>query len=173
MASLVQRRRLLRDASGNLWIGFYTSGLARYRAGRFTFFNVSDGVPAGLVRGLYLDSAGRLWWRPAKAAQRAWMTRQPSAPRFITYTTANGLLSNLTTCVTEDQWGRIYIGTGRGLDRLIRQPANQGLHNCRRTGEQLRQCGLPRPRLARCGSARSRAVETASEADRPAPPPPS
>ena len=31
---------------------------------------------------------------------------------------ADGLASNQATCITEDQWGRIYIGTGRGLDRL-------------------------------------------------------
>jgi hypothetical protein len=35
-------------------------------------------------------------------------------PHFITYTTAEGLSSNDVLCVTEDQWGRIYIGTGRG-----------------------------------------------------------
>src|SRR5262249_33591048 len=26
---------------------------------------------------------------------------------------------NQATCITEDQWGRIYIGTGRGIDRLM------------------------------------------------------
>ena len=43
---------------------------------------------------------------------------QAEHPRFIAYTTADGLSSNQVNCVTEDQWGRIYLGTGRGLDRL-------------------------------------------------------
>ncbi|HEY9232081.1 MAG TPA: PAS domain S-box protein, partial [Blastocatellia bacterium] len=39
-------------------------------------------------------------------------------PRFFTYSAANGLATNQGTCVTEDQWGMIYIGTGRGIDQL-------------------------------------------------------
>ena len=37
---------------------------------------------------------------------------------FVRYTPAEGLSSSGVTCVTEDEFGRIYIGTGRGLDRL-------------------------------------------------------
>src|SRR5260221_14061112 len=49
------------DAAGNLWLGFYEGGLARYRNGRFRVFTQSDGMPAGPVRPLYLARAGRLW----------------------------------------------------------------------------------------------------------------
>ncbi|MEP6913709.1 MAG: two-component regulator propeller domain-containing protein, partial [bacterium] len=49
------------DTAGNLWLGFYTGGLARYHDGSFQLFAQSDGVPAGLIRTLYLDHAGRLW----------------------------------------------------------------------------------------------------------------
>src|SRR5207247_5924860 len=49
------------DAANNLWLGFYDGGLARYRDGGFRMFAQSDGVPAGLIRDLYLDHAGRLW----------------------------------------------------------------------------------------------------------------
>ena len=52
------------DDGGNLWIGFYDGGLARYRDGNFTAFSKSDGLPDGMVRGLYLDHKKRLWWRP-------------------------------------------------------------------------------------------------------------
>jgi signal transduction histidine kinase len=45
-------------------------------------------------------------------------------PTFITYSTAQGLSSNQGTCVTEDQWGRIYIGTGQGVNRLDVQSGN-------------------------------------------------
>jgi signal transduction histidine kinase len=43
---------------------------------------------------------------------------QAAHPKFITYTVAEGLSSNQVNCITEDQWGRLYFGTGRGLDRL-------------------------------------------------------
>ncbi|MGH9762041.1 MAG: triple tyrosine motif-containing protein, partial [Blastocatellia bacterium] len=39
-------------------------------------------------------------------------------PSFVTYSIADGLSSNQATCVTEDRWGMIYVGTGRGLDKL-------------------------------------------------------
>jgi signal transduction histidine kinase len=39
-------------------------------------------------------------------------------PQFVTYTTAEGLNSNSINCIIEDRYGRIYVGTARGLDRL-------------------------------------------------------
>ncbi len=115
------------DRAGNLWIGFYNGGLARYTAGRFTSFGVGDGVPAGVVRGLYLDSSGRLWIAASEGG--AGRVDDPGAdrPRFDTYTSGNGLSSNQATCVTEDRWGRIYIGTGRGVDRL--DPVNGNIRH--------------------------------------------
>jgi ligand-binding sensor domain-containing protein/signal transduction histidine kinase len=107
------------DRAGNLWIGFSgDSGLGRYRNGGFTLFTSSDGVPAGQIRNLLVDRAGRLW----VATSRGGLSRidDPAAeyPKLFTYTTANGLSSNEVTGMGEDQWGRIYIGTGRGIDRL-------------------------------------------------------
>lgn len=106
------------DTAGNLWIGFYDGGLARYRDGRFTVFTTADGVPAGQIRALHLDSQGRLW----VASGRGGMSRidHPAAerPAFYAYTTAQGLASNLVSCITEDRWGRLYVGSARGVDRL-------------------------------------------------------
>lgn len=107
------------DRAGNLWIGFSgDSGLVRHRDGRFTLFTANDGVPAGQIRNMLVDSAGRLW----VATYRGGLSRidDPVAerPELVTYTTAVGLSSNEITGVSEDQWGRIYIGTGRGIDRL-------------------------------------------------------
>jgi two-component sensor histidine kinase len=39
-------------------------------------------------------------------------------PSFVSYTVKEGLSTEQITCVTEDQWGRIYIGTSIGVDRL-------------------------------------------------------
>ena len=106
------------DASGNLWIGFFPGGLLRYEAGRFTPFTQSDGLPAGMVRGMHLDRAGRLWIATAEGGVAR--IDSPDAERLscVTYTTVEGLSSNQATCVTEDQFGRIYVGTGRGVNRL-------------------------------------------------------
>lgn len=106
------------DRSGNLWIGFYTGELLRYAAGRFTLFTQADGVPAGLIRGLYLDHRGRLWIATADGGVARLDDPAADSLRFVVYTTAEGLSSNQATCITEDRWGKIYIGTGRGLNRL-------------------------------------------------------
>ena len=107
------------DRAGNLWIGFSgDGGIVRYHNGGFQLFTSTDGVPAGQIRNLLIDSAGRLWM----PSYRGGLSRidDPSAerPKFVTYTTADGLSSNEITAVSEDQWGQIYIGTGRGIDRL-------------------------------------------------------
>ena len=106
------------DAAGNLWLGFYEGGLARYRDGRFRLFTQSDGMPAGPVRALYLDHAGRLWAATGQGGVVRLDDPQADHPRFVTYTTADGLSSNSVSCITEDKLGRMYFGTARGLDRF-------------------------------------------------------
>ena len=106
------------DAAGNLWLGFYDGGLARYRDGSFRMFAQPDGVPAGLIRALYLDHAGRLWVATDSSGVARLDDPQTDHPHFITYTIADGLASNTTSCITEDKLGRMYFGTTRSLDRF-------------------------------------------------------
>ncbi|HEY3027961.1 MAG TPA: two-component regulator propeller domain-containing protein [Pyrinomonadaceae bacterium] len=106
------------DAAGNLWLGFYDGGLARYHDGRFRVFTHSDGVPAGLIRALYLDHAGRLWVATDSGGVARLDDPQADRPRLVIYTIADGLASNSVWCITEDNLGRMYFGTTRGLDRF-------------------------------------------------------
>lgn len=106
------------DAAGNLWLGLYEGGLARYRDGHFRMFNQSDGMPAGSVRALYVDHAGRLWAATNQGGVARVDDPQAEHPHFIIYTVADGLSSNGVTCITEDDLGRMYFGSGHGLDRF-------------------------------------------------------
>jgi ligand-binding sensor domain-containing protein/signal transduction histidine kinase len=105
------------DASGNVWIGF-NGGLGRYSRGLFTYFTAAHGLPPGAIMAIHVDHSGRLWL----ASERGGLVRVDDAaaarPRFITYTTTQGLASNRTEVLTEDVSGHIYIGGGHGLDRL-------------------------------------------------------
>jgi ligand-binding sensor domain-containing protein/signal transduction histidine kinase len=103
------------DRTGRLWIGFSAGGLARYEAGRFT---MTEGLPAGDVLAVHLDCAGRLWATTTGGGLARIDDPAAARPRFVTYTTADGLASNNLRCITEDQWGYIYIGTARGVDQL-------------------------------------------------------
>ncbi|HYK90229.1 MAG TPA: triple tyrosine motif-containing protein, partial [Acidobacteriota bacterium] len=65
-----------------------------------------------------------------------------STPEFVNYSTANGLASDAVWSITEDNSGRMYLATGRGLDRLDPQSGHirhfgtpDGL-----AGDQLRGC---------------------------------
>jgi ligand-binding sensor domain-containing protein len=49
------------DRAGNIWIGFYRGGIARWRAGELRVFETGDDVPAGFIQTLFVDSRGRLW----------------------------------------------------------------------------------------------------------------
>jgi len=105
------------DGNGNLWVGFYSGGLARYSNRQFVFFSKKEGILQDLVRGIFLDSKKRLW-----VATNGGLIRidNPLAekPQFVILTMKDGLSSNQITTVTEDKWGQIYLGTGRGIDRL-------------------------------------------------------
>src|SRR5258706_2450613 len=106
------------DAAGNLWLGFYEGGLARYRDGRFRVFTQTDGMPAGPVRALYLDHIGRMWVATGQDGVARVDDPQADHPHVIAYTTADGLSSNGVSCIIEDKLGRMYFGTARGLDQF-------------------------------------------------------
>ena len=106
------------DAAGNLWLGFYDGGLARYSDGHFQVFTQSDGVLMGLIRALFLDHAGRLWIASDRDGIARLDDPQAEHPSFVKYTIADGLSSNGISCITEDKLGRMYFGTARSLDRF-------------------------------------------------------
>src|SRR5262249_20457221 len=106
------------DSAGDLWIGLYAGGLLRYRDGHFVLFKEAGGVPQGRIKAVYLDQAERLWIATGEGGVAR--VDQPAAehPSFVSYSVSEGLSSSQANCVTEDRWGMIYVGTGRGLDKL-------------------------------------------------------
>jgi ligand-binding sensor domain-containing protein/signal transduction histidine kinase len=106
------------DREGNLWIGFYAGGLARLRGGSWRFFGTADGVPPGFIADLHLDRAGRLWLASSSGGAARIDGAESATPRFVPFTTAQGLTTNAARCLTDDAAGRLYIGTSRGIDRL-------------------------------------------------------
>jgi len=106
------------DARGSLWVGLREGGLARLRDGRFESFGASDGLPHAMTRSLYRDGRGRLW--AATTGGGLIRIDQPDAgrPRFVRYSTAEGLTSDHIRCLTEDREGRLYLGTAVGVVRF-------------------------------------------------------
>ena len=76
-----------------------------------TVFTAADGLPTGRINTLYLDHTGRLWVATSHGISRV---DAPAAarPTFVNYSTAQGLSGNVIFAITEDLYGRIYIGSG-------------------------------------------------------------
>ncbi len=108
------------DHDGNLWIGSgeSDSALIRYRDGNFKVFSHRDGLPDGWIRDLFVDHKGRLWIANPAIGLLCVDDLTAEKLNFALYTRSSGLSSVGVSCVTEDEFGRIYVGTGRGLDRL-------------------------------------------------------
>src|SRR5262249_9071153 len=106
------------DKEGNIWVGLWEGGLLRYRGGRFRRYGPEEGAPAGVIQGLYLDSRKRLWVASSQGGASRIDDSEVDHPVFHQYTTNNGLATNNASCFTEDSWGRIYVGTSIGVDRL-------------------------------------------------------
>ncbi len=106
------------DQLGSIWFGSYYGGLARYRQGRFTLWTAADGIPAGFVTALHRARDGRIWVATSKQGVSRIDQTEADVPRFVSYTIKQGLISNNVRCITEDESGRLYLGTGRGLDRF-------------------------------------------------------
>ena len=104
------------DTNGNLWIGFYEGGLTRYTDGHFT--EITDGLPEGLITDLHLDKKERLWLSTAQNGVSRIEDVYAEHPRFVSYKIENGLSSNNVRSITEDNFGQIYFGTARGVDRI-------------------------------------------------------
>jgi ligand-binding sensor domain-containing protein len=110
---------LREDTSGSLWIGFDGgAGLVRYRAGSFEPFQSGQEAFKGSIRVIFLDHAGRLWVASTQAGLSRIDSPTSDRPQLTRYTTEEGLSSNEVRCITEDRFGRIYVGTNRGVDRL-------------------------------------------------------
>lgn len=106
------------DLSGNIWFSFYTGGVGRFNGEKFEVWGNEKGFPGGAMPDIYLDKQGKVWI--ASAIDGLYRVDDTSAknPEFVHLTTADGLSSNNIRTIIGDHYGRIYLGTARGVDRL-------------------------------------------------------
>ncbi|MEW6366396.1 MAG: two-component regulator propeller domain-containing protein [Acidobacteriota bacterium] len=106
------------DAAGSLWIGFYNGAwLARVRGDRVDLFTEADGLRDSFAFDIHIDRSGELWLATSAGVAHC---RNPGAdhPRFETWSKMEGLASHDVRCIAEDQYGRLYFGSGRGITRF-------------------------------------------------------
>ena len=130
------------DRQGNIWMGLWVGGLYRYDGHNFQYFQKRDGVPGGGILAL-LTEGDTLWIGSNGGLVKIANTADPQV-RFETYNTARGLASNSIICITSDLQGRIYAGTGKGVDRLDPHRPHPPLFQRQRFGARPIQIGVPR-----------------------------
>jgi ligand-binding sensor domain-containing protein/signal transduction histidine kinase len=110
-------QRIISDRSGALWLGGHEL-LGRLVNGQVVMLQPSEGLPETRPRNFFLDSRGWLWI--GLRYKGVSLTKDPGSanPQFINYSTANGLASDAVWTIAEDDSGRMYFGTGKGLDQL-------------------------------------------------------
>lgn len=106
------------DKFGNIWVSFYEHGLARFDGQRLQYFDTQHGLPGtGLITDIHFDSRGRLWL--ATSVQGLFQVNDPTSPTpvFSKAEIKSGEISSNVRTLTEDRFGRLYLGTARGIDR--------------------------------------------------------
>ena len=122
------------DRSGGVWIGFEQGALHYMPPIGFRIFTTADGLPGGEIADLHVDRGGRLWVGTVGRGLARVDDPAAARPAFVVYSAVQGLSSNTVTAITDDLYGRIYVATGRGLDRLSPSTgASKAFHQRRRS----------------------------------------
>ena len=104
-------RAVLADRSGRLWAAT-NGGLSVYEAGAWRSFHVNDGIPTHSLIGLAEDREGGIWF----GSDGAGLTRFAQG-RFRTYTSKDGLASDVVLALRVEEDGTLWAATNGGLSR--------------------------------------------------------
>ncbi len=115
---------------GALWMGTNGGGLTRYSEGAFTRVTHAEGLPSDLIRSLYQDADGLLWVGTegrglVRLDPRAWSSgRGGTKSGIIRIGSENGLFDEVIHQILEDDFGRLWMNTNRGIFWVARAELN-------------------------------------------------
>lgn len=98
-----------RGVHGDLWIATDLGMLRGREAGRFELLDADNGLANPLSHTVFRDREGLLW-----IGQDEGLTKWVPRP-FAAYTTRHGLLGNFVRSITQDDQGRLWLGTRMGF----------------------------------------------------------
>ncbi|MEZ4806274.1 MAG: two-component regulator propeller domain-containing protein [Flavobacteriales bacterium] len=101
------------DAEGQLWFASMSHGGAmRFTEGTFTQFLPKDGLSDDMIRTIYTDRSGNVWFGfNGNRASGLTVYREGT---FTTHTAEDGLCDPSIHALFEDSSGKLWIGSGRG-----------------------------------------------------------
>jgi ligand-binding sensor domain-containing protein/signal transduction histidine kinase len=94
---------------GAVWAGTLTSGISKFKDGRFVTYTRADGLASNTISAILETRDGTIWFATPNGLSSLWRGH------WTTYTTGEGLPSNSVNCFFEDSSGVLWIGTSRGM----------------------------------------------------------
>lgn len=115
--------RIVVDSHGYLWI-CTREGLSRFDGYSFTTYGIEDGLPSAVINDLIETNEGRYWIATNKGLVRfdPLGTRRPAQdgrPMFTTFLPEADRRAHDISSVFQDRKRTIWIGTDRGLYKLL------------------------------------------------------
>jgi ligand-binding sensor domain-containing protein/AraC-like DNA-binding protein len=102
---------IAQDKGGALWVGLSRMGLVRIHGSVVERFDIVDGLPGKGVRKILIDNSNYIWVATDDGIAMF------HDGIFSTYTTREGLSSNMAYGILEDSKGGLWVGTrGGGLN---------------------------------------------------------
>lgn len=107
---------LLKDSTGNIWIGTATAGILLFQNSDQKFYQFFDSACSGCntVNWIIEDKEKSIWFATAAGLRRL------KANQFTRFTTTDGLLANYVISLFQDSAGTIWISTLNNTGSLNR-----------------------------------------------------
>jgi signal transduction histidine kinase/ligand-binding sensor domain-containing protein len=107
-------RAIAEDKNGNLWIGTENSGLDYLSGGKISSHQtMANALPGNDISCLYVDSDGILWAGTAGHGLARFENN-----KWRSFSTDDGLASNIIGYLIGDDQGDLWVGSNRGLMRI-------------------------------------------------------
>ena len=106
------------DTAGRLWVSFYEGGMARYDGTTFQVITAENGLPgSGHVTDILVAGNGQIWLTTSDHGLYRAINADSDTPRFEPVGSASIRNSHNIRTITEDRFGRLYLGSARGVER--------------------------------------------------------
>ena len=108
-------RAIAEDQAGNIWLGGREGELMRWDGARLERFDAARGFPKVLIHAIHTDTENNLWIGTASGLVLK------TADGFRLFTVADGLADDIVQQILDDDGGRLWCASRRGLFYTAKQ----------------------------------------------------